>query len=73
MPNKIVPPENCDFAERNFCAMRNFLVALSRNCAIFAMERNFCANLAPFVLFLAQIDTLHFGEILGLIGTFEHP
>jgi len=45
---KIVPPENCDVAERNFCAT----FAFSRNRTIFAIERNFGATLADFGLFL---------------------
>ena len=38
------PPENCDFAQHNFCAILTF----SRNHVNFAVEHSFCATLATF-------------------------
>ena len=67
MPKHLVPPENCDVAERNFCAT----FAFSRNRATFAMERNFRATLADFGLFCA--NNLPFWGNLGANWTSEHP
>ena len=63
----VPPPENCDVAERNFCAT----FAFSCKRATFATERNFRATLAQFGLFFAGF--FHYGDIWGQNGTFEHP
>ena len=59
----LVPPENCDVAERNFCTT----LAFSRNRAIFAMERNFRAT-GRF-----RANNLPFWGNLGANWTSEHP
>ena len=64
-PYCAVPPENCDVAQRNFCAT----FAFSCKRAIFATERNFRATLAHFGLFLAVF--FHFGNILGQNGKWN--
>jgi len=48
----IVPPENCDLALRNFCAILTFY----HDSAIFVVECNFHATLATFVRCEAVFD-----------------
>jgi len=55
----LVPPENCDVAEHNFCATFGFLCKR----AFFATEHNFRATLAHFGVFCGFLPFWrHFGE-----------
>ena len=60
--HSIVPPENCDVAERICCTTFTFLL----NRAIFAMERNFRATSAHFGLFFISSGD-------SAVGSDPHP